>query len=55
MTVQKGDRQYIIQDIGAFWKIDTVSGKLTVCYKLPKSDYPDESSVEKFIFENDLF
>lgn len=55
MNVEKNGTVYTITDQGTFWKIESVSGKLAVCYKLPKSDCATIDDVRAFIHENDLF
>lgn len=49
MTVENNNTRFEVTDAGQFWKIETVSGKLSVCYKLSKADYPDAESVKAFI------
>lgn len=40
---------YRISDAGLYWKVETSSGKLSVCYKLPKAKYKDFEAVKDFI------
>ena len=49
MAVENDNTRFTVTDAGQFWKIETVSGKLSVCYKLSKADYPDDESVKAFI------
>lgn len=49
MTVENSNSRFTIADAGKFWNIEAVSGKLSVCYKLSKEDYPDTESVKAFI------
>ena len=55
MRIEKNGTVYTVTDQGAFWKIESESGKLTVCYKLPKSDCATLDDVCAYIHENDLF
>lgn len=55
MTVQKGDMQYCIEELETGWKIEAVNGKLTVCYKLTKEDYPTFEDVRCCILRDDMF
>lgn len=55
MTVQKGEMQYRIEEQENGWKIEAVNGKLTVCYKLTKEDYPTFEDVRRCILQDDMF
>lgn len=55
MRVKKGEMQYSIEEQGTGWKIEAVNGKLTVCYKLTKEDYPTVEDVRDCILQDDMF
>lgn len=55
MGIEKNGTTYIVTDCGSFWKVENVSGKLSVCYKLSKADYPAFDDVRTFILTDDLF
>ena len=47
--------QYRIEELETGWKIEAVSGKLSVCYKLSKEDYPTIEDVRRCIQQDDMF
>lgn len=53
--IQKGEMQYSIEEQERIWKVESVNGKLTVCYKLNKEDYPTIEDVRMCIMQSDLF
>lgn len=55
MIIEKNGTAYTVTDQGTFWKIESISGKLTVRYKISKSDCATIDDVCKYIHETDLF
>lgn len=55
MIIQKGEMKYRIEEHERIWKVESVNGKLTVCYKLNKEDYPTIDDVRMFIMQSNMF
>jgi hypothetical protein len=55
MIIQKGEMKYSIEEQERIWKVESVNGKLTVCYKLNKEDYPTIDDVCIFIMQSNMF
>lgn len=55
MRIEKSGITYTVTDCGAFWKVESTSGKLNVCYKIPKIDCTTSDEVREYILASDIF